>query len=192
MLNSDFTIISNNCWWWFVYEYLGLPYKSPFVWLFLFPECYLELLENFQYFISKELIFIKVTESKYYDQIKLWDKLGYPIGLLDGRIEIHFLHYSDEKESKEKWDRRKKRINYDNIIAKFSEWMTSYPHLIQRFDSLIFKNKICFSYNTKYTYKSVLFISKRNRIQWKDEWIETKNLGIVRLLNQLNLNRWTK
>ena len=193
LINRDYSIISNNCWWWFVYEYFGIEYKTPFIWLFLFPECYLDLLENIQYFLSKELTFIKITESKYYDKIKLWKNLGYPVGLLDGKIEVHFLHYLNEEEAREKWNRRKNRINYNNILIKFSEWKNMCPALVKRFDNLIFKNRICFSYNTKYAYKSIFCIRKRNQPDWKNEWIETKKtLNLIKVLNQLKQNTWMK
>lgn len=46
------------------------------------------------------------------------DKDG--IGKLDD-IEVVFLHYKSEEEAYQKWNRRKKRINYNNLIFKFND-----------------------------------------------------------------------
>jgi uncharacterized protein (DUF1919 family) len=43
LLNDhSFSIISNNCWGGFVYQYFGLKYSSPFAGLFLFSKDYLK------------------------------------------------------------------------------------------------------------------------------------------------------
>lgn len=47
--------------------------------------------------------------------------LIYPIGKLGNDVEIHFLHYKSETEAQEKWNRRLKRMNFNNILFKFSD-----------------------------------------------------------------------
>jgi uncharacterized protein (DUF1919 family) len=44
--DPEFTIVSNNCWGAHIYQNLGEPYRTPFVGLFLAPECYLRLLKR--------------------------------------------------------------------------------------------------------------------------------------------------
>ena len=70
-----------------------------------------------------------------------------PIGLLED-IEIMFLHYHSCDEAKEKWDRRIKRINRENLIIKFSQQnLCKYNHL-RTFDNLPYKKKIVFTKNS--------------------------------------------
>jgi len=70
--------------------------------------------------MCKSLRFIPTNKSKYYDKIKLLKKDSYPIGILGDDIEIHFLHFSNAEEVLEKWTRRKKRMNYQNLLIKFT------------------------------------------------------------------------
>ena len=72
-------------------------------------------------------------------------KKTYPIGLLDGRVEIHFLHYKSEQEAFEKWQKRKMRVDFDNliIIGMEQNWCTE-PH-IRQFDTLPYERKFFFS-----------------------------------------------
>lgn len=150
-LNSlDFTIISNNCWaGTAVYQTFGLRYNTPTVGLFFFDRDYIEFLENLKFNLNQPLKFIKFSDSKYYSSIRGQKKnnVSYPIGLIGENIEIHFLHYSSEKEALEKWNRRVKRINWNRLIIKMSirEPDSNLEDLINRFIKLEFKNKICFT-----------------------------------------------
>ena len=44
--STDFTIISNNCWGGHVYRRYGLPYASPTVGMYFFPDEYLKFIRN--------------------------------------------------------------------------------------------------------------------------------------------------
>lgn len=180
--NKNFTIISDNCWGWFVYKYFWLEYQSPFVGLFLFPNCYIRLLENFDYLVSQDLIFIEPSESIYFTKLKKWGTAWYPIWLL-GSVELHFLHYNSKKDAFEKWNRRKKRINYNNLLVKFSEGEEDLPELVKRFEKLSFVNKVCFS-KQQYSYKSVLKFPISKKLDWKSEWYFSKK--VIWLKNILN------
>ncbi|HEU9411690.1 TPA: DUF1919 domain-containing protein, partial [Streptococcus pneumoniae] len=107
--NTDFSIISDNCWGGRVYEELGLPYRTPFIGLYIFSEDYVKLLKNFRKYMEYELTF--TNNSKWNTE---YDG-EYPIGILKD-IELHFLHYANQEEAYEKWNKRKNRINYENIF----------------------------------------------------------------------------
>lgn len=140
--NTDFTIFSNDCWGGGIYEELNLKYLTPTVGLFFYSPCYIKLIQNFQVYMSKEITFIK--KSKYNI-----GSVAYPIGLIDD-VEIHFLHYKNEKEARDNWNRRKARINYSNLYFKFSDLNLCTPELALEFDNLDFKNKIFFYANEHY------------------------------------------
>jgi uncharacterized protein (DUF1919 family) len=138
--NKNFVIIANNCWGAELYKWLGREYNTPFVGLFLYSPCYLTLLENFNYLISKDLVFI--SNSKYFNETT-----DYPIGCL-GDIEIHFLHYKNPEEALLKWKRRIKRMqkepNLNNYFFKICDRELIDLEDFYRFHKLPFKNKISF------------------------------------------------
>jgi uncharacterized protein (DUF1919 family) len=136
----NFIIVSNNCWGSQLYDAMRKQYNTPFVGLFLYPECYIRFLENFESCIKEEIKFTKT--SKYTDNTP-----KYPIGLLHGDIEIHFLHYSSEEEAREKWSRRIERLRGDwgnsaSIFAKFCDREGCTKDHLERFHALPFENKI--------------------------------------------------
>ena len=146
---TDFSIISNNCWAaTAIYQPLGLKYNTPTVGLFIMDEDYIRMLENLDYFLNADLQFILPEDSRYYNKISHGGTkmVTYPIARLDGDIEIHFLHYHDEEEAREKWQRRCKRINRKRIIIKMSLRDSGYDKelMVNRFLDLPFVNKICF------------------------------------------------
>ena len=137
----NFVIISNNCWGGALYQWYGRPYNSPFIGLFLYGDCYMKLLTNFEYYVKQELKFVE--KSKYPDRSKT-----YPLALLDD-VEVHFTHYKTEAEAKTKWDRRRLRMleetNFDNYFFKICDReRVTKEHLLQ-FHKLPYKNKVSFA-----------------------------------------------
>lgn len=132
---TDFTIISNNCWAGICYRHYGLPKLSPTVGLYFFAEDYLKFCSDLKYYLSQELRFIQAKESKYADILMKRGEMHVPVGLLDD-VEIIFLHYKTPEIAKEKWERRVKRINWDNLIVKFSYQNMCTEEHIHRFFAL--------------------------------------------------------
>lgn len=140
--NTDFVLISRNCWGGQAYQWLGVPYNTPFVGLFLYGPCYMKLLHNFDSYMQKELNFIDI--SKYPDAYN-----NHPIALL-GDVEIHFQHYKSIDEAQEKWNRRKQRmleISKDNYFFTICDRRQVTSFDIQLFHELNFKNKLSFSFD---------------------------------------------
>lgn len=146
--NTDFTIISNNCWAGYVYRFFGLKYLTPTIGLYFFSEDYLKFISNLKFYISLELKQVNLSESKYKDFLISKKQQDVPIGKLDD-IEIIFLHYKTFEDAKNKWERRKSRINLNNIIIKFSEMNSCSRNHLERFINSI---KV----------KTVLFVKKEN------------------------------
>ncbi len=96
--DKNFILIANNCWGYTLYDSLGREYNTPFIGLFLYPECYLRLLENLDDYLESKLQFS--NQSRYFAH-----QVHYPIGYLRD-IEIHFLHYDSVEEAQAKWSRR--------------------------------------------------------------------------------------
>lgn len=139
--NKDFVIISNNCFGGEAYQMLKLPYNTPFVGLFLYGPCYLKLLQNFDFYLQQDLVFI--NKSVYKESVQT-----YPIALLYD-VELHFLHYKSQDEVLDKWNRRlerlKKRINKADFFFQISDQDLIDRDIIIAFHKLDFKNKLSFA-----------------------------------------------
>jgi uncharacterized protein (DUF1919 family) len=136
------SIISNDCFGGEIYRSLDLEYNTPFIGLMIMAPCYIRLLKNLEFYLSKNLEFKK--ESKYPHINDLLSKKGYfPIASLNNEIEIQFLHYYSEKEARDKWERRKKRIDFKNLFIKF-DYSKDYAdkELLEEFLKLRFEKKI--------------------------------------------------
>lgn len=186
--NKSFTIISNNCWGGFIYQRFGLKYNTPFIGLYMFAPDYIKMLEDFEKIINNPLIFIEHKDSRYKTQLKeknLFDT--YPIGILGENIEIHFLHYSSKTEALEKWNKRVKRINFENMLIKFSDRDLCTEELIQRFDKLNFSNKICFCSREYKDLPSVVYIKEfKDKIEVEEEWrFDKRYIDIKHKINKM-------
>lgn len=142
--NKNFSVISNNCWAGRVYQYLDMPYLSPTAGLYFFAPDYIKFVSDLRRYLATELRFIEPEESKYYEEIKKRNQTDKPIGILDD-VEIVFLHYKTKEEAAEKWNRRKERVNFDNIILKFSRMNLCTDKEIDEFCGLPFENKFVFN-----------------------------------------------
>lgn len=141
---KKFCIFSNDCWGGELYKLTGRPFNTPFIGLMLMAPCYIKLLEQPAHYLNLPLNFINV--SRYPLMQKLNSEIDYPIALLgDSDIEIHFLHYASPEIAKEKWERRLKRIDWENLFVKF-DCGKDYANkeTVNRFLSLPFINKLIF------------------------------------------------
>ena len=138
LTNTDFTIISNNCWAGICYEYYGLPKLSPTVGLYFYADEYIKFLNHLERYLSMDLQFIDIKDSKYSKELISKKQTHVPIGLLDD-VEIVFLHYRDVIIAKEKWQRRVERVNWNNMIYKFSYMNNCTLEHIRAFENICSK-----------------------------------------------------
>lgn len=154
----NFTIISNNCWAGKTYQYLDMPYLSPTVGLYFFAEDYLRFVSNLRYYLSLDLRFISAEESRYADVLRGRNQLHVPIGIIDD-VEIVFLHYATAEEAEQKWNRRKKRVNYNDVFLKFSNMNLCTSDCMKQFDRLPFENKFMLNKNKQVEYNCEIYWS---------------------------------
>lgn len=138
---SRISIISNNCWGGLVYRTLGLEVLSPFKNLFLEDADYIKLLKNLRHYMESEPQFCEYSTDIHSQE---W----YPVLLLDD-IRIHCNHDKDSEAAIAKWNRRKEKINWNNL---FIEMYTDNLESEEAFYKLEgFDKKVCFvPYETRY------------------------------------------
>lgn len=130
--NREFTIFASNCNGTMITHDLGQQFRSPFVNLWLTSEDFVCFLEQPRAYLEKELCFV---ESRY----------SYPVAKL-GDLTLYFQHYENEKQVREIWDRRKKRINWDNLFVMMTDRDGCDAALLRRFDALPYERKVVFTH----------------------------------------------
>lgn len=180
----DFCIISNNCWGGSVYRYFGLPYSSPTIGGYFFAEEYIKFVSNLEHYLSCELEIIRTEDSKYYDILKKNHEENDIVGRIDD-VEYVFLHYASPEEAIEKWNRRKQRVNYDNLVFKFNDMNLCEEKHIAQFDGLNFKKKVCFLHTKMNKYKSTLVYKGYEQCEYlvEDTYVWPRYINIFKLLN---------
>lgn len=134
--NSSFSIISQNCVGGCIYNDLGMRFSSPTVNLYIVGEDFIRLAELPEYYLSIEAI------PKGYDEAG--GRKDCPI-ILVGDIKVYAVHYSDPEEAAEAWNRRKARVNLNNLFIIANAWNLNYDsNLIKRFNNIEYP-KVLFS-----------------------------------------------
>lgn len=131
--NRNFTIISSNCVGAFMYRDLGLPYLSPTINLSVGMNEFVKMAGNLRWYMAQEIV--RIEDNTY----------GCPAGLL-GDVVIKFVHYKSYDEAAEKWNERKRRINWDNLFLVGTERGDCNYEIIERFDRLPYQNKVVFTH----------------------------------------------
>lgn len=101
------------------------------------------------------------------------------------------MHYHSEKEVLEKWARRSERIDFDNMIVKFSDTDCCTDELIAEFDRLPFKHKVCFCHKPHPGLKSVVYMPEyKDQGRVVNEWAYSyKYYNFVREANKAGNER---
>ena len=127
-----FSIFSNNCLGGIFYHDAGRPFTSPTINLSFDGPDFIRFLENPQHYLSKDPQFISIEKP-------------FPVAIIDD-VEINFVHYHTVEEALDAWNRRKERIDWDNLYIIATDHDGLYlPEMLERFDSLPYKNKIMFT-----------------------------------------------
>lgn len=144
--NTNFTIISNNCWGGLVYESYNIPKQSPTVGLYFVSQEYIKFVSNLEYYIKDcEIQFVEPEKSKHREFYAQDGRFGsFPIAQL-GDVEIAMLHYHSKEEAKTKWERRCERINWDRLIVKMNDQNGCTEEEAVIFGNLPLKNKLFFT-----------------------------------------------
>lgn len=147
LIPDDVTIISSNCLAGRIMQDKGMKYNTPTLGLFIMgPDMNEFLLHLKHYLLESKIEFQSHSKWSCMDERRARWSHWYPIGWLDGgKVEIHFLHYHTEQEAAEKWYRRAKRVDFNNLIVLVSQQNLSSVDDIIEFCKLPIQNKYIFS-----------------------------------------------
>ncbi len=127
------TIFAPNCWGGITYNTLGLPFNSPIINMFFNPDDYIRFLRNPEHYVNEKLSLIKM---KYNEDIDIM----YPV-IQCGDIKLYFNHYASYDDAVNQWNKRKTRINWDDIFVMFYDENMKY---FDEFSALPYKKKVFF------------------------------------------------
>ncbi len=145
------TIFSNNCWGGITYNRLGLEFESPFINMYVKDKYYLKFLKKPQKYINETLECVGLKYAPLVDKY-------YPLCMC-ADVELRFNHYDDFESANNIWEKRKKRINWDNVFVMM---MTEDRNVAKEFCELPYKKKICFV-PFKTDEKSLMYIDMKNK-----------------------------
>lgn len=99
------TIISRDCIGGILYKRIHAGFTSPTINLYMTNEDFILFCSHLKEYLNEP-----VEEEK--------NDLAYPSGIIHGAhgdIRLYFMHYHSFVEARDCWERRKKRVRYDNI-----------------------------------------------------------------------------
>lgn len=132
---SRLSVFSRNCFGGLLQHTLGLPFYSPLGNIGLSGE-------NFIRFLSAPRDYVK--EIPTFKKAKLNMQTGQKHNYVDlGDIWLSTMHYETFEEFIDMWDRRKTRINWDNIFVEMF-LIKEEKNLLEQFDALPYAKKVCF------------------------------------------------
>ena len=143
--NRKPTIIASNCIGTFIYYDMKIKYLSPTINLSFDMNDYVRFLENLEWYLQQPVV-------PYKD-----DRFDYPCGII-GDVEIRFNHYKTIEEAISKWERRKRRIDWDNLFIMAIDGDECTYDSIKRFDALPFENKVIFTHKPYPECKSAFYL----------------------------------
>jgi len=129
--NHDFSIICSNCAGGAISHRLGKEFLSPTVNLWLHQRDFLKLAADLKNYMSYELEFV---ESEY----------DFPVAKLKD-IFIYFNHSKTCEEAAADWNRRKERINYDNIFLLMYDREDLTEQELRQIEDIPCRGKVVFS-----------------------------------------------
>lgn len=142
--NQGMTVLSSNCNGALILHDLGQPFNSPFVNLYLDPKDFIRYLQRIEHYRNQRLRFVAENYS-------------YPVAYLDD-IKIHFMHYKNMQQAKEKWEQRSQRINVENLFIIMTDRDGCTDEDLKAFDALPYKNKIVFTHKPHPDIESAFYI----------------------------------
>ena len=184
--NNNVTLLCNNCIGGIILHDLKQKFNTPTINLYFHAPDYIAFLERLEFYLNAEITFSNI--SKYDAELR-----PYPVGKIDD-IEMHFVHYHNAKEAKEKWEARVKRVNFENIFIIGSDRDHCTPEIINRFLKLPYKNKIFFSSKKSTSPEIIFFKAYSDKMEVGDLIDEGHSwyfhFDVVRWLNTGQVKRW--
>lgn len=149
LLNKTPTIIADNCIGGIMYHDLGLRFNTPFINIGFIGSEYVKILNNLHYYLS-------LTPRNTGRELE-HAGVKYPIISL-GDVQFIFAHETDIELAIKKWEKRKQRVDYDNLYVFMSDsFNTTYTDILN-FDQLPYNHKVVLTHKPLPEIKSAHYL----------------------------------
>lgn len=184
LINKDMSVISSNCNGGVLVSDLGLQFNSPFVNLFIKASDFIKLMKDLRGYMDEELVFTDEEDPIY-------GCVDYPTAFLKD-VKIYFMHYDSKEEARNAWNRRRERINWDNIFVIFTDRSQCSQADLEDFDKLPYPNKVVFTHVPHPEIKSSVYIKGYEKDTKVPILTAFKNpqKPIKRIYDQFDFVRW--
>ena len=146
LMNHSFSIIGSDCTAACVCKDLKMRMNSPTRNFYFNAGDYIKFCKNLRYYLT-----LSLTDDP--------DNGKYPyLTAMCGDLRLFLVHYDSVQQAKDAWERRKGRVNFDNIFFLMNDRNGCTEEDIKAFDGLPYKNKVCFTHVKYPQYKSTYFI----------------------------------
>ncbi len=191
LINKKITVLSDDCWGGYIYHYLFIKFYSPLINSYWKTDSFVRFIQKPDYYLMQPLKMEREGNIR---------RNMCPIGSLGEGIEkvyIEFVHAICFKDAETLWNRRLKRMNFDNLFIKMgidaaNERQQEY---LEAFDK-VKQKKVCF-YSGNTQLDGVLYLkrfekfvrtgSRVDTLKYYDycrnlSWL-SKSVDILKLLN---------
>lgn len=139
------SLITNNCWGGVISHNYGMALCSPTVNLQILPEEFPDFCDNLKFYMKQDLI--ECTELTPWHRDYMTNMFGdsfpdCPLGMIVD-ILVVFQHYTSFSDAKRQWEKRKARIDYDNIGYFFHVNSPKYSRYARDFIRQELPNSVC-------------------------------------------------
>lgn len=131
--NRELSLFASNCNGACICHDLGLPFRSPFVNLWMTAPDFLKLMGAPKEYLAAPLEFLEQTEYPY------------PVARLRD-VKVYFEHYATEQEAQEAWERRTARVQWDKLFVLMTDRDDCTEEVLRAFDALPYRNKAVFTH----------------------------------------------
>ena len=177
--NHEFSIICSDCPAGCVCKDLNEQMRSPTRNFYFNADDYIKFCQNLEYYLSQAL-----TEDTDPPETE------YLTAMCDD-VRLFLVHYDTVWQAQEEWERRKGRVNFDNIFFLMNDRNFCTEGHIAAFDELPYPNKVCFTHKEYPQYKSTFYITGSE----DDEYLESvtnyvHQWWIKRYYDQFDFVKW--
>lgn len=182
LLNHDFSIICSDCTGGCVCKDLKVRMNSPTRNFYFNADDFIKFCQNIDYYLTLPIEEYNGTYNKNGRQ--------YLMASL-GDLKLFLVHYSSVEQAKLEWERRKQRVNKNNIFWVMNDRNYCTEEEIKNFDLLPYEHKVCFTHIPYPKYKSTFYIrGSENDDFLKSLMVYEKQWWIKRYYDQFDWVSW--
>ena len=144
--NHEFSIICSDCTAGCVCKDLQEKMRSPTRNFYFNADGYIKFLGDLEHYLS-----LPLTEDENPPATEY-------LTAMCGDVRLFLVHYDSVQQAQEEWERRKGRVNFDNLFFLMNDRNFCTEEHIAAFDALPYPNKVCFTHKKYPQYKSTFYL----------------------------------